>query len=182
VRSAYSILVGVERALELERELGVRTVEMEAPPAKRPRVSARPPEAPRAAPPPAAPKSAPPERAKRAEMVFLADRALSPKAAEMMAKAIAALGFDQESAPIVHEGRPPAAAKYVALGYPALKKWAPGRQAAMGQWTKTAGGRDVMLVNSPEAIVRFSVATPAVDKMKRELWLSLKAAKERKQA
>ena len=34
-------------------------------------------------------------------------------------------------------------------------------------------------VNSPEAIVRFPVVTPAVEQMKKELWRGLKAAKER---
>ncbi len=178
-----AILDGVEGALELERELGVRTVDLTAPletakvaVAKSTVARSEVAKSVAAAPTPE-PKPAP--AAKAATLVFLSDRALSQKAAAMIAKAVAALGFGAEAAPVVWEGRPPAAKAYVALGHAALKKWAPGRTAAMGQWTKTAGGRDVLLVNSPEAIVRFPVVTPAVEQMKKELWRGLKAAKER---
>ena len=177
-----AILDGVESALELERELGVRTVDLTAPLAAAKvvvarKVAAKGDVAKKAEVSTPEPKPAP--AAKVATLVFLSDRALSPKAASMIAKAVAALGFGAEAAPVVWEGRPPTAKAYVALGHAALKKWAPGRTAAMGQWTKTAGGRDVMLLNSPEAIVRFPVVTPAVEQMKRELWRGLKAAKER---
>ena len=183
------ILDGLEKALELERELGVRTVEIdrallgaETAPRLPSKVSS-----------PLGvtegPKTEDLRRETRAgletrdarpaagELVFLHDRSLSEKGVEMMAKILTALG--KSDAPIVVTPPVPQAKVTVVLGGLALKKYFPGMKGEPGQWQTTPDGRDVLITYSPEYILRFGTVTPAVQKIKEDMWRSLKAVRQR---
>ena len=198
------ILDGLEAALELERELGVRSIELGPdgrkllfgePSANTPhpltRTSA-----------PSVPRSPSPSFARDnrvnkvdgvdrvvnrtfehsndsniKELVVLHDRPLSPKGVEMMAKILSALG--KPDAPIVVVPPAPKAKVTVVLGGLALKRYFTGMRGEPGQWQKTPEGRDVLITYSPEYILRFGTVTPAVRKIKQDMWLSLKAVKQR---
>ena len=95
----------------------------------------------------------------------------------MMAKILNALG--KPDAPIVVAPPVPQAKVTVVLGGLALKKYFPGMKGEPGQWQKTPEGRDVLITYSPAYILRFGTVTPAVQKIKQEMWLSLKAVKQR---
>ncbi len=99
---------------------------------------------------------------------------LSPKGIEMMAKIVTAMGKTPETAPIVFTGERPKAKMYVVLGGAAMKMWFPELHCAPGEWAKGAKGEEVLVTYSPEYILRFGVVTPAVQKMKRDMWTSLK--------
>ena len=111
------------------------------------------------------------------DLVFLHDRPLSPKGVEMMAKILNALG--KPDAPIVVVPPVPQAKVTVVLGGLALRKYFTGMRGEPGQWQKTPEGRDVLITYSPEYILRFGTVTPAVQKIKEEMWRSLKAVKQR---
>ena len=110
-------------------------------------------------------------------LVFLHDRPLLPAGVEMMAKILNALG--KPDAPIVVTPPVPQAKVTVVLGGLALKKYFPGMRGEPGQWQKTPDGRDVLITYSPAYILRFGTVTPAVQKIKQDMWLSLKAVKQR---
>ena len=95
----------------------------------------------------------------------------------MMSKILTALG--KPDAPIVVVPPVPKAKVTVVLGGLALKKYFPGMKGEPGQWQKTPEGRDVLITYSPEYILRFGTVTPAVQKIKQGMWLSLKAVKQR---
>lgn len=97
----------------------------------------------------------------------------------MMAKIITALGYTAETAPVVVVPPAPRARVTVVLGALALKKYYPNLRGGPGQWLKTESGDDVLVTYSPEYILRFGTVTPALTKLKQEMWLSLKAAKQR---
>ena len=195
------ILDGLEKALELERELGVRTVELGPdgrkllfgePSANTPHPLTR-----TSAPSVPRPPSPSVVRVNRVDsvdrvgkqtfehssnsnikdLVFLHDRPLSEKGVEMMAKILTALG--KSDAPIVVAPPVPEAKVTVVLGGLALKKYFPGMKGEPGQWQKTPEGRDVLITYSPAYILRFGTVTPAVQKIKEEMWRSLKAVKQR---
>ena len=187
------LLDGLAAALELERDLGARTVEVDGGllAALRPQASpAQPPAAAPVAPlrePPAAtpaavlasPAPVAPSAGRRYDFVFLHDRPLSPGGVEMMAKIILAMGKTAESAPVVIEAPVPPAKIAVALGAVALRKFFPALRGSPGQWLKTADGRDVLVSNSPEEILRFGEVTPAVKRIKMEMWRNLKVVMQR---
>ena len=193
------ILEGLERALELERELGVRTVEIDrgllGATTTRPTagdvarnlsvdkigksdkidrvVSVDKVDRPAA-------DNRTVEQSSDSnikELVFLHDRPLSPQGVEMMAKIMNALG--KADAPIVVAPPVPQAKVTVVLGGLALKKYFPGMKGEPGQWQKTPDGRDVLITYSPAYILRFGTVTPAVQKIKQDMWTSLKAVKQR---
>ena len=191
------ILDGLEAELELERELGVRTVEFDrtllavsaaadaktagdsrrapnvvASTRSNDRLAAAVPAAVRTGAAPVAAQAIP-------DFIFLHDRALSPKGVEMMAKIITALGKTVETAPVVIVPPLPKAKIYVVLGGLALRKFFPGTAGAPGQWVKSAEGADILVTYSPEYILRFGTVTPAVKKMKQDMWTSLKAVRQR---
>ncbi|MGN0855401.1 MAG: hypothetical protein ACI4R9_07775 [Kiritimatiellia bacterium] len=183
------ILDGLEAALALERELGVRTVEIDrgllavaaAPsaPARQEAVSGvpRPTPGPR---PPAAPRA--PRPAPGADLLaiaFLHDRPLSPAGCEMMAKIVAALKLTEAQAKVVTAPPLPSAKAYVVLGGRALRKWFPGRNGAPGWWIRTEDGRDVLITNSPEYILRFKTVTPELKRCKESMWRSIKSVMTR---
>ena len=113
------------------------------------------------------------------DLAFLHDRPLSPAGIEMMAKIIGAMKRTAENSPIVVEPPMPLAKVLVVLGARALKKYFPEQKAEPGQWFRTPGGRDVLVTYSPEYILRFDTVTPAVQKLKQDMWRSLKAVVQR---
>ena len=113
------------------------------------------------------------------DLAFLHDRPLSPAGIEMMAKIIGAMKRTAENSPIVVEPPMPRAKVLVVLGGRALRKYFPEQKAEPGQWFRTPGGRDVLVTYSPEYILRFGTVTPAVQKLKQDMWRSLKAVVQR---
>ena len=73
----------------------------------------------------------------------------------------------------------PHARFFVFLGRAALARCMPGTRGEENRWLKSPGGRDVLLVKSPEEIVRFTTVTPALKRMKQEMWLALKTVMQR---
>ena len=186
------ILDGLEAALELERELGVRTVEIDrsllgsavggsACPQAEQRARSGTDRAPSEArvilPPPSTPSPVARSQSSIPDLVFLHDRPLAPAGVEMMAKILNALG--KPDAPIIIAPPVPQAKITVVLGGLALKKYFPGMRGEPGQWQKTPEGRDVLITYSPAYILRFGTVTPAVEKVKKAMWTSLKAVKQR---
>ena len=194
------LLDGLEAELELELELGVRVVELDRsllaslPHSSTPPLlhSPTPPLSPSARStcstrlqspnPPLANSSTPPlphSSTPSLSFAFLHDRPLSSNGIEMMAKIVTAMHETPESAPIVFNGERPPAKMYVVLGSEAMKKWYPGMRGAPGQWFRGRNGEDVLLTYSPEYLLRFGAATPALMKLKREMWTSLKGVMQR---
>ena len=194
------ILDGLEAALELERELGVRVVECDRAVLAgetRPAGGARGSSDSRGSrissvqsgsnAQPAAvnrtldtsnPQTLKPSNTQTLlPLAFLHDRPLSEKGVEMMAKILNAMG--RPDAPIVVVPPAPQARVTVVLGGLALRKYFPGMRGEPGQWQKTPEGRDVLITYSPEYILRFGFVTPAVQKMKKDMWTSLKAVVQR---
>ena len=194
------ILDGLEAALELERELGVRVVECDrsllTPASRLPsnvsRLSGEGLETrdvrretrvgleTRDARPAANNRTIEQSNGRTVpDLAFLHDRPLSPAGIEMMAKIIGAMKRTAENSPIVVEPPMPRAKVLVVLGARALKKYFPEQKAEPGQWFRTPGGRDVLVTYSPEYILRFDTVTPAVQKLKQDMWRSLKAVVQR---
>ena len=198
------ILDGLEKALELDRELGVRTIECD-----RGLLAAEKPAEPRLPSKVLSPsgkagglktedvrretpvgpeaRDVRPVAVNRSieqsndqtilPLVFLHDRPLAPAGVEMMAKILTALG--KPDAPIVVVPPVPKARVTVVLGGLALRKYFPGMKGEPGQWQKTPEGRDVLITYSPAYILRFGSVTPAVQKIKQDMWTSLKAVRQR---
>lgn len=191
------VLDGLEKALELERELGVRSIEIDrallTPPSAatdgaRRQLTAiggnRPPST-------AIGGSRPPSTAYEAPrassspivgLVFLHHKPLSSEGAELMARIIAAMGLDAE-VPIVVAPPVPLARVTVVLGALALRKCFPGMAGGPGDWQRLPDGREVLITYSPEYILRFADQAPGgVNQIKRNLWQSLKVAMQRLRA
>ena len=194
------ILDGLEAALELERELGVRVVECDrsllTPASRLPsnvsrlsgegletrdvRRETRAGLETRDARPVANNRTIEQSNGRTIpDLAFLHDRPLSPAGIEMMAKIIGAMKRTAENSPIVVEPPMPRAKVLVVLGARALRKYFPEQKAEPGQWFRTPGGRDVLVTYSPEYILRFGAVTPAVQKLKQDMWRSLKAVVQR---
>ena len=175
------ILDGLEAALELERELGVRSVECDRSLLSSAAAPSRPSAAPAVPPRSAMPAAPHPGGAPAAAsgLVFLHHRPLPPKGAEMMEKIVRAMGLPSDAAPVLVEPPVPAAKVVVVLGARALEKFYPGVKGEPGDWVKRPGGGEALVTYSPEYILRFAEVTPAVDRIKRAMWQSLKAARQR---
>lgn len=197
------ILDGLEAELELERELGVRTVECDRsllvtvpPPVTR---ETRP-AAVTETRPASGDRGQPTDDSRRTagdreqpnnrtieqsndrtilDFVFLHHEPLSAKGVEMMAKIITAMGKTAETAPVIVEPPLPPAKVYVILGGLALKKYFPALRGEPGQWLETEDGVPLLVTYSPKYILRFGTVTPAVQKMKKDMWTSLKAVQQR---
>lgn len=192
------VLDGLEKWLELERELGVRVVECD--PSQLASLKSEP------VPEPVAPLSAAPKQEARVhaavepppkepvklarpvatdpskgrfDFVFLHDRSLDEKGLEMMSKIIPAMGKTAETAPIVIVPPLPVARVYVVLGARALRMFFPGVKGEPGQWLKAPDGKTVLVTYSPAFLFRFGTVTPAVRKMKEDMWRSLKVVMQR---
>ncbi len=175
------ILEGLEAELALERELGVRSFEIDR--------SLREPLGPtgvEAA--PIVPKPAPIDprptpidanRPQKAAMVFLHDRPLPPAGEEMIAKISSALGLKPEDAPILTEPPLPEAKVYIVLGAFALRKWFPERNLSPGNGFDLDSGAYALVTYSPNYILRFNSETAALKQIKRSMWTSIKAAAKR---
>ena len=188
------LLDGLAAELELARELGVRTVEVDRALLREPDETVR---GTTAAPPPPpvvarretrdvvrdarretqdAPRDARREtRDVQYDFVFLHHRALGPAGTEMMAKIVAALGRTAATAPVLIAPPRPPAKVYVALGARALEMWFPGLKGAPGNWLTAADGAEVLVTYSPEFILRFRTVTPDVQRIKRSMWIAIKS-------
>ncbi|MBQ6457666.1 MAG: hypothetical protein IJJ51_02550, partial [Kiritimatiellae bacterium] len=113
------------------------------------------------------------------QMAFLHDRALDGAGAEMIAKITAALGFTPKEAPVIWDGALPDAKIYVVLGARALRQWLPTQHGSPGMWVEAGNKRPALVTYSPNFFLRFKEVTPAVKKIKAEMWQSLKAAAAR---
>lgn len=188
------IIEGIEAELALERELGVRSIELPAPleplaprkpvevaPKSERIVAASEPIAPTPKPAAPQPKPAAPKLASGPEydFVFLHHAPLSADGLTMMTKIIEGMHKTVESAPIVCDRPVPKAKVYVILGAQALRKFQPNLKAAPGQRLRSEKGAEVLVTYSPEYILRFKTVTPAVQKMKGEMWIPLRALGER---
>ena len=181
------VLDGLEAELELERELGVRVVEIDrallspSPAAAAVRAAVPPPAAdirqPATVPEPQPANHAP--LSTSLDFVFLHDRPLSPGGIEMMAKIVTAMKKTPETAPIIFTGERPPAKAYVLLGSGALRKWLPGVRGAPGEWVKDSEGNSYLVTYSPEFILRMGPVTPAVKEIKMKMWTSLKGVMQR---
>jgi len=193
VTALDDILDGLVAELELERELGARTVEIDrallrgepaapvARPAAAPAQSGASVGAPRGA--VAAPVVAPvvvrretrdvPRDVRRETREH--HRALGPAGTEMMAKIVAAMGRTGETAPVLVTPPRPPAKVYVALGARALELWFPGLKGAPGNWLKADDGAEVLVTYSPEFILRFRTVTPEVQQIKKAMWVAIKS-------
>ena len=177
------VLDGLEKALELERELGRRTVEIDrsflnadADSVPRPTVTALEVAA------QSVKEAEPVVQAKKPseyDFVFLHDRPLSAGGIEMMAKIIQAMGKTADTAPIIIAPPIPKAKIYVVLGGLAMRRFMPGMNGEPGRWLKSPGGKDVLVTYSPEYILRFSSVTATMKQVKENMWRSLKAVKQR---
>jgi len=173
------ILDGLEAELALERELGIRSVECDRSllaVAQEVKVKGEGEQGNLST--PRSPAASQPSSSAY-DFVFLHHRALPPNGVAMMAKIITAMGKTPETAPIVFTGDLPKARAYVVLGGNALRKWFPGTPGAPGQWADTAVAPNVLITYSPEYILRFGEVTPAVQKLKRDMWTSLKSVLQR---
>ena len=97
----------------------------------------------------------------------------------MMEKIVRAMGLSPDAAPVVVAPPVPAAKVVVVLGARALETFYPGVKGGPGDWVKRPGGGEALVTYSPEYILRFAEVTPAVDRIKRAMWQSLKAARQR---
>lgn len=159
------VLEGLEQWLEIERECGVRSLEVD-------RSLLAPAEVPAAPAAPVAPAAA-------YDFVFLHDKPLTPAGVEMMAKIVVAMGRTADTAPVIIAPPIPKARAYVVLGALALRKYFPGVRGEPGQWVKASNGSDLLITYSPAFILRFPTVTDAVKKMKRDMWSSLKGVMQR---
>ena len=195
----YEVLEGIEAELELERELGVRSVEidrtlLEGMGSNRAELgsnrieieSGRVAEAPLPSPasglaptPPPRNSSTPPLSQGLFDFAFLHHRMLSPGGIAMMAKIVTAMKKTPDTAPIVFEGERPKARVYVVLGGLAMRKWFPELRCAAGQWAKGPRGEEVLVTYSPEFILRDGLDESAVKKLKVSMWTSLKGVMQR---
>ena len=188
------VLDGLERWLEVERECGARSLEVDrsllAPPvgegtkraegmnaANGAGVASRADLASQQA--PTAPAGQVSPAGAVLDFVFLHDKPLTPAGVEMMAKIVNAMGRTADTAPVIVAPPIPQARAYVVLGALALRKYFPGVKGEPGQWVKSPDGRDVLVTYSPAFILRFPTVTDAVVKMKRDMWSSLKGVMQR---
>ena len=178
------ILDGLEQWLEVERECGARSLEVDRSllaPAEKPTselastvgASLSSPARPSR---PASSSNAPTDVF---DFVFLHDKPLTPAGIEMMAKIVNAMGRTADTAPVIVTPPLPQARVYIVLGALALRKYFPGVKGEPGQWVKSADGKEVLITYSPAFILRFPTVTDAVMKMKSEMWTSLKGVMQR---
>ena len=187
------VLDGLERWLEVERECGVRSLEVDRTlltPAAKPTVEVasvvgtgssspvRPASPSRMSSPPS-PSSSSVTSTNIFDFVFLHDKPLTPAGVKMMAKIVNAMGRTADTAPVIVAPPLPQARAYIVLGALALRKYFPGVKGEPGQWVKSPDGTDALITYSPAFILRFPTVTEAVDKMKHDMWNSLKGVMQR---
>ena len=191
------ILGAFEEALELERELGTRTVECDRAllmpavlqPCSPETTKPRSPEIPKTEPPkpepqrsgsvePSKPEAAQPPETK--DFAFIVDRRPEGEAAEMMRNMLRAMGCSNRDS-MVKEAAAAAAERpharvYIVLGREAFQVFAPGQRAALGMWTKVADVPAVVTYSPAKILACFGSVGEGITKAKRQIWNDLKSA------
>ena len=175
--------------LELERELGTRTVEIDRalllPPKPQAETPTPQPE-PRASqlearsqkpeptiPPPTVPAA--PDTSEGCDIAFLTGRPLSPAGAEAMAKTFAAMKRIKPDLQVVlNENRK--SRVIVLLGSDALKKLLPTARPVRGQWIQLNGVPAVMTFSPDYIFSHFQAGSPHERQAKSEMWEDIKSA------
>lgn len=194
------ILGAFEQALELERELGARTVDCDrallvplsaskpAPPVSSPAVApaaarpAPPAEAPAAARPAARPAATPvlPVRGDRVDFAFIAECQMEGPALQLLEKMVAAMGYAMGDVRVVPVADAvvarPSARVYVVLGSQAFRVFAPGERAALGLSTKVDGVPTIVTYSPARILAYFGNDAEGLLKAKRQIWSDLKSA------
>ena len=187
------ILGAFEKALELERELGTRTVECDrallVPLRPAAPLPAAPPPAPKAetripSPPPPqfpAPPSQSPSPHSPSDFAFIAAQLPQGAAAEMLHGMVAAMGYAMDQVKVVKASDAaaarPAARVYIVLGgSDAFRVFAPGQRAALGLWTTVADVPTIVTYSPARILSYFGNDAAGLAKAKRQIWSDLKSA------
>ena len=178
--------------LELERELGTRTVEIDRalllPPqpesasaeaiADKSETPAPQPETRNQKPETTTPQSATPVApgsSESCDIAFLTGRPLSPAGAEAMAKTFAAMKRIKPDVQVVlNENRK--SRVIVLLGSDALKKLLPTARPVRGKWIQLNGVPAVMTFSPDYIFSHFQVGSPHERQAKSEMWEDIKSA------
>ena len=178
--------------LELERELGTRTVEIDRalllPPqpesasaeaiADKSETPAPQPETRNQKPETTTPQSATPVApgsSESCDIAFLTGRPLSPAGAEAMAKTFAAMKRIKPDVQVVlNENRK--SRVIVLLGSDALKKLLPTARPVRGQWIQLNGVPAVMTFSPDYIFSHFQAGSPHERQAKSEMWEDIKSA------
>ena len=196
------LLEAFEEALELERELGTRTVDCDRallmplrpapPPAPCPASAGQPPK-PAAPRPPAtvqrptsndqSPKSTVqrPTSNDLTDFAFIVAATPQGAAAAMLEKMVAAMGYamDQVAVAVAEKAATarPRARVYVVLGgSDAFRAFAPGQRAALGLWTTVADVPTIVTYSPARILSYFGDDASGLAKAKRQIWSDLKSA------
>ena len=204
--SLDNILGAFEQALELERELGTRTVECDralltplrpaAPAAPKPAPKVETPEPASQTPVPprsASPSSLPPrtpqpshpihpsQSSPLVDFAFIAAQIPQGAAAELLAKMVAAMGYTMNQVTVVAaatavEAKPSAKVYVVLGGSDAFRVFAPGQRAALGLWTEVGGVPTIVTYSPAKILSYFGNDVAGLTKAKRQIWSDLKSA------
>ena len=175
--------------LELERELGTRTVEIDRalllppklqaetptpqPEPRTPQPETRNQKLEPAIPPPAVPVA--PDTSEGCDIAFLTGRPLSPAGAEAMAKTFAAMRQIKPDIQVaLNENRKPRV--IVLLGSDALKKLLPTARPVRGQWIQINGVPAVMTFSPDYIFSHFQAGSPRERQAKVDMWRDIKSA------
>ena len=175
--------------LELERELGTRTVEIDRalllppklqaetptpqPEPRTPQPETRNQKLEPAIPPPTVPAA--PDTSEGCDIAFLTGRPLSPAGAEAMAKTFAAMKRIKPDIQVVlNETRKPRV--IVLLGSDALKKQMPTARPVRGKWIALNGVPAVMTFSPDYIFSHFQAGSPHERQAKSEMWEDIKSA------
>jgi len=168
--------------LELERELGTRTVEIDRAlllppqpqsetPTPQPETRIQKPES--IVPQPAAPVAS--DSSESCDIAFLTGRPLSPAGAEAMAKTFAAMKRIQPDIQVsLNESRK--SRVIVLLGSDALKKQLPTARPVRGKWIALNGVPAVMTFSPDYIFSHFQAGSPHERQAKSEMWEDIKSA------
>ena len=196
------ILGAFEEALELERELGTRTVECDrallvplrpaAPavpiPAPTPHAPSVPVPVPTPHAPPPVPTRRPPASSPQKpttnpqpDFAFIAAQLPQGAAAEMLHGMVAAMGYAMDQVKVVTASDAaaarPAARVYIVLGgSDAFRVFAPGQRAALGLWTTVADVPTIVTYSPARILSYFGNDAAGLAKAKRQIWSDLKSA------
>lgn len=177
VSALDEVLTGIEAELEVERELGVRIVELDRALLAE-AVVAQKVEAPKPQPQPPPQVSQPPPQ--EVKFVFLHHQALSADGIKMMAKLMEWMHCSPETSPIIVAPPIPKAKLYVALGGLALRKYFPGNKGEPGtNIIRLPDGSDLMITYSPEYILRFKNVPMTVKQCKKSMMQTMKVVMQK---
>lgn len=189
------LLDAFEEALELERELGTRTVDCDRallmplrpapPPAPRPPSNDQRPTSNVQRPlsndqRPTSNVQSPPSN-DLTDFAFIVARAPQGAAAAMLEKMVAAMGYAMDRVAVVEAEKAaaerPRARVYVVLGgSDAFRVFAPGQRAAPGLWTEVEGVPTIVTYSPARILSYFGGDAAGLTKAKRQIWSDLKSA------